>query len=243
MEETLITKPGDLRPGDLFLGPIGGLVGLGVGAGQLLLGEGFRTGTLSIRHAAILTEAARMAPSAFGGPAYLAAPRLAQAMPSGAEVVPLDPEKHWTPECAWVRLPESYPGQGEDAAAVARRMVAEGVGYSFLTYPALAGVKLGLEEGALERWVTRTRPPVRLDHFGPNDEPKDIALPVRAICSRFVDFAWSATGMKVLEDTRRGVATPGMLADQLSYRPGVTWCRPRLSLADPAQYVARSWVV
>lgn len=239
--ETLITRAEDLRPGDLFLGPIGGLVGLGVGLGQLTLGEGFRTGTLSIRHAGILTEAAKVTADGF----WISGPKLAQAMPSGAEVVPFDFADHWTDRCAWVRLPEDYAGQGADAAFIARLMVQEGVGYSFLTYPALAALKLGVAAPGLQRYVDRRE--ARLDPELPSgrtteagDRRYPLDLPRRAICSRFVDYAWSATGKEVLEHTRPGVATPGMLADQLSYRPLVTWCRPR---SGGKAIPARSWVV
>lgn len=240
MEANLITKPQDLRPGDFFLGPIGGPTGVGVRLGQIILGEGYRTGTLHIEHAAMLTQAARVTADGF----TIAGAKLVQAMPTGAEEVPLELEKHWTPECAWVRLPETYAGQGLDAAFIARLMVAEGVGYSFASYPALAALKLGVPAPGLHAWVDRRRPP--LDPELPSArtlvKPAQrtvLEIPRRAICSRLVDYAWSATGYEVLEGTRPGVATPGMLADQLSYRPLVTWCRPR----HAADLPARSWVV
>jgi hypothetical protein len=230
--ETPITWPEDLRAGDIFLGPIGGLVGLGVGLGQLVLGEGFRTGTLSIRHAAIVVEPARVTADGY----TLHGPRLAQAMPSGAEVVHFDRDAHWTDRCAYVRLPATYAGQGGDAAAVALAMVEAGVGYGWTSYPALAAGKLGLKADWLG--VDARRPLTRLGVL-PSGRELSVSFPVSAICSRFVDFAWDATGYDVLEDTRPGVATPGMIADQMSCRQGVTWCRPRPAATAPA----RSWVV
>lgn len=238
MTETLITRPEDLRPGDIFLGPIGGLVGLGVGLGQLVLGEGFRTGTLSIRHAAIVTRAAIVTADGF----TVTGPELAQAMPRGAEVVGLDPELHWDERCAYVRLPEDYPGQGGDAAAVALAMVEAGVGYGWLSYPALAAGKLGWKVPHLDDLVTQRGPLTRLGVLPSGRVELSVAFPASAICSRFVDFAWDATGYDVLEDTRPGVATPGMMADQFTCRQGATWCRPRPNIAG-SRAPARSWVV
>src|ERR1044071_5664033 len=111
---TEINSLADLRPGDIMFGPIGGLVGLGVGLGQLALGEAFRMGRLSIRHVGIVVEAA-VKNSAGGVPWSL--PRLVQAMPGGAEEITLRPSTHWTDRHAYVRLPEDYPGQAADAAA------------------------------------------------------------------------------------------------------------------------------
>lgn len=224
----LITWPEDLRPGDIFLGPIGGLVGLGVGLGQLALGEGFHTGTLSIRHVAMVTSITQ----------WPEPPRIAQAMPMGAEVVKFRWDRHWTEKCAWVRLPEMYPGQGADAGAVAEAMVREKVGYSFLSYPALAAVRMGLAATCLQRWVNRRRTDFAGVTYPSGGDHDRIRLPERAICSRFVDFAWTSVGFEVLEDTRPGVATPGMMADQFSYRTGAVWARPR-----GEKLPARSWEV
>lgn len=233
MTEQKIIWPEDLRPGDIFLGPIGGAVGLGVGLGQLVLGEAFRSGTLSVRHVAMVVEQRD-----YVGP-KLEGPMIAQAMPSGAEIVAFDWEKHWTQKCAWVRLPEDYPGQGADAAEVAKAMVRAGVGYSWLTYPALAALKVKLDLDFLQQWVDRRRPP--MDFLGAEPsrfEPVRLRLPERAICSRFVDFARTAVGTKVLEETRPGVATPGMMADQFSCREGAVWARPK-----GVKLPARSWTV
>lgn len=228
MTEQKITWPEDLRPGDIFLGPIGGLVGLGVGLGQLILGEAFRSGTLSVRHVAMVVE-----PGEWPGPA-----RIAQAMPNGAEIVDFRWDAHWTEKCAWVRLPEDYPGQARDAAEVAKAMVREEVGYSFLSYPALSALKLGLPAAGLHAWVDRRGPLTRLGVLSSGVRELSICLPGRAICSRFVDFAWTAVGHDVLEETRPGVATPGMMADQFSQREGAVWARPK-----GIKLPARSWTV
>jgi hypothetical protein len=216
----------------MFLGPIGGLVGFGVGLGLDILGEAFQAGTLSIRHAGIITEAGHWLPR---GDDEWVPPMLAQAMPSGAEIVPLDPAKHWTEKCAYVRLPEDYPGQAEDAAAVARLMVSEGVGYSFLSYPALAAYKVGIRNEKLRGWINRRREPIKVDlpsGYGvpAGDEPgmwKGLRLPRRAICSQFNDQAWSLVGKDLIPDTHPQAVTPGLLADTLSDLDGAIWARPR----------------
>lgn len=233
----LIHRAEDLREGDIFLGPIGGLTGFGVRLGQIALGEGYRVGRIRVEHVAICTRG----PLVHG---LLDAPmpgsiRIAQAMPLGAEEVGFSWDKHWTDQCAWVRLPEDYPGQARDAAEVALAMVREKVGYSFMTYPALGALKLKLPVPGLHSWVDRRRPePVRMENFGPADWPADIRPPRRAICSRLVDFAWTMAGHEVLERTRSGVATPGMMAEQFTHRQGVVWAMPR-GLHLPA----RTWQV
>src|ERR1041384_5243441 len=133
-----INRLEDVRPGDIMLGPIGGLVGLGVGLGQLALGEGFRLGRLSIRHVGIVTRASEtQGPSEAWPTGIITKPYLVQAMPGGAEEVGMMVETHWTPRHAYVRLLEDYPGQAEDAAAIARAMVRKGVDYSPASYLAL----------------------------------------------------------------------------------------------------------
>src|SRR3954464_7614958 len=102
----------DVRPGDMYVGNIGGAVGVGVALGEIVIGDGFRIGQLSARHIGIVTEAGDR------DSAPVRPPRMAQAMPGGAEIIDLTPEQHWTPKSAFIRLPEDYPGQALDAAAV-----------------------------------------------------------------------------------------------------------------------------
>jgi hypothetical protein len=145
-----ISSLADLRPGDVMFGPIGGVVpGLfPVGVGQALLGETFHVGRLSIRHVGIVVAN------------DLIGPRLVQAMPHGAEEIELYPAAHWTDRHAYVRLPEDYPGQAADAAAIARLFVTERVSYSFASYAALAAWKYGLRTPRLEAWINRRREPI-----------------------------------------------------------------------------------
>lgn len=234
----------DLRPGDIMFGPIGGAVGLGVGLGQVLLGEGFRVGTLSVRHVGIVTQAAREVPP-FELPQVkpmgwvdghrFEPPRMVQAMPSGAEEVDLTAER-WTPRHAYVRLPEGYTGQAEDAAWMAREMVAWGVSYSFASYAALAAWHWGYQTPRLERWIDRRR--LAGSYFMPSGKVVNLKLPAEAICSVLVDQAWSLTGYRVMEGVARQAVTPGAMADQLMSREGATWCRPMGS-----GRLARCWTV
>lgn len=214
-----ITGLHDLRPGDLMFGPIGGIVpGLfPVGAGQLLLNESFRIGPLAIRHVGVVVE---------GGTRFIGAiPRLVQAMPHGAEEIELTAE-HWSPRHAYVRLPEDYPGQADDAAAIARLFVSERVPYSFLSYAYLAAWRFGWKTDALARWIDRRG---RKIAFLQSHRPVDllvctdfsIRLPREAICSVLADQAWTLTGKDLVQGTRPQIVTPGQLAAAVWDLPGV----------------------
>ena len=185
----------DLRPGDLMFGPIGGIVpGLfPVGVGQAMLGELFRVGELSVRHVGVVV----------GGP------RLAQAMPRGAEEIELT-QAHWTRKYVYARIPEDYAGQAEDAAAIAQLFISERVPYSFASYAALAAWRFGFRAERLARWVDRRRPV----------EPH---LPMEAICSVLADQAWTLAGKDLVQGTRSQIVTPGMLAQALFRMGGVEW--------------------
>lgn len=227
-----------------MLGPIGGAAGLMVGIGQLMLGEGFRQGSLSVRHAGVIVAPSETLPPGriVDGVEYptgvITAPRLVQAMASGAEEIPMD-IGHWSERHAYVRLPEDYPGQAEDAAAVARLMVYERVPYSFASYAYLAAWKVtGREDGRLARWINRRRPAMIEWPSHGTTSRHAIQIPREAICSVLAEQSWTLTGKRVVEGTRPQAVTPGMLADALSSYEGATWCRPR-----PARGGARSWTV
>jgi hypothetical protein len=211
-----VTDLRDLRPGDIMFGPIDGPVGLGVGLGQILLGEGFRVGGLSVRHVGIVAEAARPEVDGYPGGAWVP-PVLVQAMPGGAEAVGMTAHQHWTDRHAYVRLPEDYAGQAEDAAAVACVMVQQGVAYSWASYLALAAWRFGWRTDRLGRWIDRRK-----------TSPEGLALPVEAICSVLVDQAWTLTGKQVMpRETHPQVVTPGALAGHLLTVDGAHWMRPR----------------
>jgi hypothetical protein len=212
-----ITNVRDLRPGDIGLGPIGGLVGFGVGAGQFLLGEGWRLDKdteVRIRHAAIVTE------GAYGS----AGPWSAEAMPSGARLVNLD---RWTPEWAWVRLPEDYPGQAADAAFVAHMMATlrHPVPYSPASYLYLAQWRLGMDTHRTLEWINRRQDPPTWNL--PSGRRLAAGLPREAICSVLVDQAWTLTGKKIMHGVPYQCVTPKGLANTLRFRtPGAVWAFP-----------------
>jgi hypothetical protein len=242
----------DVRPGDILFGPIGGLVGVGVGLGQLALREAFRIGRLSVRHVGIVVEGSvhhegpmvrnretgdyrsgahlldgegleQVAPVPepwdFYPNGVITAPKLVQAMPHGAEEIEMRQQTHWTPRHVFMRLSEDYPGQAEDAAAIARLMVREGVAYSFASYGALAAWRWGIQTPRLEAWIGRRREAVTAELQGRIDP--FVQLPVEAICSVLVDQAWSLAGKRVMVGTKPQVVTPGAMAIQLWNRPGV----------------------
>lgn len=196
----------DLRPGDIGFGPIHGAAGVLVNAGQALLGEGFHIGRLDIRHVFVVTEA------------FPSAARVVEAMPSGARQVDVD---RWTPEYAYVRLPEDYPGQAADAAAIARAMI--GTPYSFASYAALAAWRFGWKTPRLEKWIDRRKPPIRVQFptSAAQMTSSEIAFPAEAICSVLADQAWAMTGKQVMPPgTPHQCVTPGALAMALLERPG-----------------------
>lgn len=234
---TKIGSLADLLPGDVYFGPISGAVGIGVGLGQMLLGEGWSVGPLKIRHVGIVVEAAgeaELPESAYtyvGGPTHWAtkeyrAPRMVQAMPRGAEEIELRTDTHWTTRCAYVRLPEDYPGQMLDAAVIARLMVSEGVAYSFASYAALALWRGGLETPRLEAWIGRQgKPYVYQSHNAGVD--RCVSLPREAICSVLVDQCLTLAGKKVMIGTPKQCVTPGKLAGRLLFEtPGAQWALP-----------------
>lgn len=209
-----------LRPGDIGFGPIKGAAGLLVNAGQLLLGEGFRVGSLDVRHVFVVT-----------GKASPAGAQIVEAMPSGARsnIVWAD---RWTPEYAYVRLPEDYPGQASDAAAIAQAMI--GTPYSFASYAALAAWRFGLSTPRLEKWIGRRRPAnegpmiptVPTYALGFKDSGKRVALPAEAICSVLADQAWSLAGKRVMEGVPHQCVTPGALASRLLRMRDTEWIYP-----------------
>lgn len=190
----------DLRPGMIGFGPIKGGAGMLVNAGQLLLGEGFRVGTLDIRHVFMVTG---WRPR--GDDELMAV----EAMPTGAREVTI--RDRWTSDYAYVQLAEDYPGQAEDAAAIARAMV--GTPYSFASYGALAAWKFGLKAERLERWIDRRKPHTPIP--GHSHPEIQIALPREAICSVLADQAWSLAGKRIMHGVARQCVTPGALARRL----------------------------
>lgn len=230
----------DLRPGDIFLGPIGGALGAGIRAAQVIVDGGWRVGPLHVEHIGIVTEASvhspgtPEAPATYRGQTYstgiITAPRMVQAMPHGAEEIEMSNAKHWTSKCAYARMPEDWPGQAADAAAIARLMVREGVAYSFASYAALAAYRWGYKAPRLTKWIGRTGRIVRLGRWsnGVEGSRRGGRLPVEAICSVLVDQAWSLAGKRVMEGAAHQAVTPSMLGQRLlTGMEGVQWGWPR----------------
>lgn len=173
-----------LRPGDLMFGPIGGIVPgfFPVGIGQLLLAGRKERMTWRrwwhVRHVGMVVNAGT-------------APRMVQAMPSGAEEIDMSVAKHWTRHHVYVRPPyagatdsgtgEKFVGAGYQAARAARRYVS--TPYNFLTYGALAAraIHLPVSERVFRRWIS-----TRAD----------------MMCSQLADQALADAGYHVFDDGR-----------------------------------------
>lgn len=209
----------DLRPGMIGFGPIDGAARWPVWVGELLLGEGFTVGELEVEHVFVVTEVAGTDP---GANRY---PMCVEAMPSGAREWSI--KDRWTDRYAYVMLPEDYPAQAADAAAIARAMT--GTPYSFASYLALAAWRFGWKTDRLEAWINQRKPAVPLDLHDPDREQSDMTmLPRQAICSVLADQAWALTGKQVMPaGTPHQCVTPGALAGHLlNGMPGVQWLWP-----------------
>jgi hypothetical protein len=248
----------DVRPGDLMFTGMGRAPSKAIAyGGQLVLGEHVRLGPLVIGHVAIVVEASRNLPPGTmrnrktgeylpggisAGMVYdrngfdeyptgvITAPRIVEAMSSGARERALR-SSDWSPRTAFVRLPEDWPGQAADAAAIARLTI--GTPYGFGSYAQLAAWRFGWKTPALERHINRRRPePIRLANWsnGP-DVPSNVTrgghLPVELICSQQADECWTAAGKQVMpHGTKPQIVTPGALALHLNRAPGVVWAGP-----------------
>jgi hypothetical protein len=193
----------DVQPGDIMIaGQSTAPAKLTVYGGELLLHESFTIGELKAGHAAVVVPGKK----------------LVEAMPSGARIRDLQ-RSDWTPAQAFIRLPETYPGQALDAAAVAMAMI--GTPYSLMSYAYLGTYLAGFQPEWLESRINRRHPPrpIRMPIAG----DKLVALPVEEICSVLADQAWTLTGYKVVHGTAPQVVTPGMLGIQLWHRSGVIW--------------------
>lgn len=218
----------DLRPGMIGFGPISGLTGAGIFRGQWLLGEAVMIGKLKVDHVFVVTRGDP------GGRSF----GIVEAMPSGARGNIVGGNR-WNAEYAYVQLPEDYPGQSEDAAAIARAMI--GTPYSFASYAALAAWRFRLAQGheakdgtyvpsRIERWIDRRKPPIPFEGNGThadNGTNGFISLPREAICSVLADQAWALTGKQVMpHGTPHQCVTPAALARALLMKPSTQWLWP-----------------
>lgn len=120
-------------------------------------------------------------------------PRMVQAMPNGAEEVDLD-DRYWTDDYVYVRPNYMRSHAHLDVAAAARSYV--GTPYSFLDYAAITGVRLGITNGPIRRYVTTSK---------------------HMICSQLADQAMADAGYHVFTDGRLPQdVTPGALFGKLT---------------------------
>lgn len=229
----MIERLEDVRPGDLFLGPIGGAAGVAVRLGQMIVDGGWKVGPLDVRHIGVVVAASEHKPpmtihkDRLYETGVITAPLLAQAMPGGAEIIEMRDDTHWTKRCAFARIPEDYSGQAADAAAIARLMAEREIGYSWPSYPALAAYRLGYKAPRLTEWIGRRQEPVTFPGAKDGHYPM-IQLPVEAICSVFADQAWSLAGKRVMEGTHPMAVTPSQLGQRLLFEmEGVEWGWPQ----------------
>lgn len=168
--------------------------------GQFLMGEEFRIGKFVAGHAALIVPDNK----------------LVEAMPHGARLRDIT-EDDWTPSQMFFRLPDDYPGQHLDAAAVALAMI--DTPYSIASYLYLAGWRFHLRSEWLKTRINRRRPNTQF--VLPSGRVTTDNLPVEAICSVLAEQAWTLTSKKVVHGTVPQVVTPGMLGEQLWCREGI----------------------
>jgi uncharacterized protein YycO len=159
------------KPGDIGLTTIDGWVGVLIRLGQLLNGDGFST----FEHAFIVLEDEM----------------LIEAMPGGAQIVPLS--EYDDTDVLYVTVPGLTDDDRKRICDAARSF--EGVEYSFVDYAAIAAHRLHLPYPGLRAFVEST------DH---------------QICSQLVDNAYRLAGVKLFSDNRwAGYVTPGSLYQRL----------------------------
>jgi hypothetical protein len=187
----------DLRPGDIIFPSIHGYAGALVGAGQFILGDATPR-EWKVRHVAMVTAAAT---------ATLTMPAIVQAMPGGAEQVPLTGESFV--EGFPILRPDyvSATIRASRVAEAARRYI--GVPYSFADYAAIAG-----------RHLLALKPTQRT----PFDDY--VASTKHMICSQLVDQALTDAGYHLFDDGRLPQdVTPAALYRKLLTMPGTVKLR------------------
>lgn len=159
-----------LRPGDLGFTKIGGHAGTFVGAAQWLLAHTADSDDVfTFEHVYVVTEIT-------DDGTVLAV----EAMPGGAREVAIN--DRWTRDFAYLRpnyWSDDHKNQGVQVAAAARLYI--NVPYSFADYAAILGLHMGIDNGAVRRYVTAS------GHM---------------ICSQLADQALSDAGFHVFNDKR-----------------------------------------
>jgi len=187
----------ELRSGDLLFCGIGGFVPgfvpVGVGQAALFVTRRWWRMVWSVRQWFHLRHVAVVDTDQAGF-------SLIQAMPRGAERVALDPARHLTAGCVYVRPDYAREGQHVEVADAAIDYV--GVPYGFLTYLKLAAgaFRFRLTEAWLRRLISTRRD---------------------MICSQLADQALSDAGHNVFTDDRLPQdVVPAELFDAVMSQPG-----------------------
>jgi hypothetical protein len=133
----------DLRPGDVGFSNITGYAGALIWAAQRVLAATEKS-EAKIKHVFVVTQA-----EGTGRP-YRDPVKIVQAMPRGAEEIEIGDE-HWTKDFVYLR-PMLDNSQGVEIATAARSYI--GTPYSFADYAAILGLHMGIDNGAVRRYVT-----------------------------------------------------------------------------------------
>lgn len=195
-EEHDVSGLEQLRPGDIGFTNIGGAAGALIWAGQKIVDATSREES-RFKHVFVVVEGGTVGVMP-GGPA----PRIVQAMPSGAEEIRIGVE-HWRADTVYIR-PHYQVGHldyteiSADVADAARTYV--GTPYSFLDYVAIAGLHVGIKNGLIRRRVTGSK---------------------HMICSQLGDQSMSDAGWHIFDDGRLPQdVTPAALYRQMMRMPG-----------------------
>jgi uncharacterized protein YycO len=164
------------QPGDFGLSQIPGRVGWWVGLGQFIIGDASRW-----THAFIVLDDNTVI----------------QAMPRGAEIVPLDPFRG---RAVFSDIPLT---DAQRAGIVKHARTFEGVKYGFSDYLALALANIGLHPKWLKNYIAKNG---------------------RMICSQLVDEAYKRADVHLFNDGRMPQdVTPGDLANLLIEREWIKY--------------------
>lgn len=163
-------------PGDFGLSRIGGRAGFWITIGQAILGDGSR-----YSHAFVVLDDSTVM----------------QAMPDGAEIVPLS---RYYGKAVFSNMPLT---DEQRTAIVSNARSFLGVKYGFSDYLALALVQLGFEAKRLRNYISSNQ---------------------RMICSQLVDEAYKRAGVHLFNDGRLPMdVTPGDLSNMLLERDWIKY--------------------
>src|SRR4051812_36196656 len=138
-EEHDVSGLEQLRPGDIGFGNIGGAAGALVWLGQQIV-DATTPEESRYKHVFVVVEGGTVGAMPDGP-----APRIVQAMPSGAEEIRIGVE-HWRSDTVYIR-PRYNPYIPGSATVAQNARARVGTPYSFLDYVAIAGLHVGIKNG------------------------------------------------------------------------------------------------